>query len=116
MEAGLQETDIEILAREAVVIAPTLARYTSIIAERGEGSYLYARNGRKYLDFASGIATNNVGHCHPRVVQAATEQVKKLIHTCSSVAHVELNVLLAEKLVQITPPSVDMCFLANTGA
>lgn len=116
MEAEVQETDVDILAREAAVIAPTLARYTSIVAERGEGSYLYARNGRKYLDFASGIATNNVGHCHPRVVHAAIEQTKKLIHTCGSVAHLEINVLLAEKLVQITPPSVDMCFFSNSGA
>ncbi|MCL5962322.1 MAG: aspartate aminotransferase family protein [Chloroflexi bacterium] len=116
MEAEVQETDVQILAREAAAVAPTLARYTSIIAERGEGSYLYDRNGRRFLDFASGIATNNVGHCHPRVVSAAVEQTKKLIHSCGSVVHFELHVQLAEKLAQITPSGVDMCFFSNSGA
>ena len=116
MEAEVQETDIQILAREATVIAPTLARYTSIIAERGAGTYLYDRNGRRYLDFASGIATNNLGHCHPNVVRAAVEQTEKIIHSCGAVVHFEVNVQLAEKLVEITPLTVDMCFFANSGA
>ncbi|MBI4322620.1 MAG: aspartate aminotransferase family protein [Chloroflexi bacterium] len=111
-----QDATSEILARETLVIAPTLARYTQIVAEYGQGSYIYARDGRKYLDFAMGIATNNVGHCHPRVVQAAVEQTKKLIHGAASVVHYEQHVELAEKLVEITPPGIDMCFFANSGA
>lgn len=116
MEAGLQDTSSDILARERAVIAPTLARYTSLVVESGEGSYIYAKNGRRYLDFASGIATNNVGHCHPVVVRAAVEQTQRLIHACASVAHYESHVSLAEKLVEITPDGIEMCFFANSGA
>lgn len=111
-----KDESVDILAREKEVIAPTLARYTSLVVERGQGSYLYARDGRRYLDFASGIATNNVGHCHPKVVNAAIEQTRKLIHAAASVVHYESHVELAEKLVELTPDGVDMCFFANSGA
>ena len=52
-------------------LAPVWARYTEIVAERGEGAYLYGRDGRRYLDFTCGIGVTNTGHCHPRVVEAA---------------------------------------------
>lgn len=116
MDRLVEDKKASILAREKLVIAPTLARYTSIVAERGQGSHLYDIAGREYLDFASGIATNNVGHCHPRVVQAAMEQTQKLIHASASVVHYESHVDLAEKLVEITPDTIEMVFFANSGS
>ncbi len=116
MEVEAEDGTADILTREASVIAPTLARYTSLVIERGEGSFIYTKDGRRYLDFASGIATNNVGQCHPRVVKAAIEQTQKCIHAAASVVHYELHVELAEKLVEITPGSIEMCFFANSGA
>lgn len=112
----VQGISADVLARETRSLAPTLARYTSLVVERGQGSCLYTSEGQRYLDFASGIATNNVGHCHPKVVNAAIEQTKKLIHASASVVHYELHGRLAEKLAEITPDGIDMCFFANSGA
>jgi len=95
-------------------IAPANSRYFNIVAERGEGSYLWDVNQERYLDFAQGIAVNNVGHCHPKVVEATRKQIGKLIH-CSAVTHHTLNVALAEKLAQISPGDLDCVFLNNSG-
>ena len=58
-------------------VMPTYGR-KDVVFERGEGNYLYATDGRRYLDFTSGIAVNALGHCHPSLVKALTEQGKKL--------------------------------------
>jgi acetylornithine/N-succinyldiaminopimelate aminotransferase len=60
-------------------LLPTYAR-VDLAFERGEGSWLTATNGERYLDFTSGVAVNALGHAHPHVVEAITEQVKKLTH------------------------------------
>src|SRR5438477_4547826 len=57
-------------------VLPTYARF-DLAFDRGEGAYLYATNGRRYLDFASGISVTVLGHSHPHLVAALTEQVKK---------------------------------------
>jgi len=72
-------------------------------------------NGDAYLDLAVGIAVNNVGHCHPRVVEAIQKQCAELIHTSVTVHH-KRYIELAKKLVEITPKSLDSVFLANSGA
>ena len=60
-------------------LMPTYAR-TPIAFERGEGAYLFTSDGRRYLDFAAGIAVNALGHAHPHLVAALTEQAGKLWH------------------------------------
>ena len=60
-------------------VMPTYGRI-DIAFEYGEGSYLYDTNGEKYLDFATGIATNSLGHCHPHLVATLQEQASKLWH------------------------------------
>ncbi|MFN2176959.1 MAG: aminotransferase class III-fold pyridoxal phosphate-dependent enzyme, partial [Anaerolineales bacterium] len=52
--------------RNVEFLSPVWSRYNSIIAVRGEGSYIYDQNGDRYLDFTSGIGVTNTGHCHPR--------------------------------------------------
>lgn len=96
-------------------VNPVLARSARIVAERASGSYIYDMNGDAYLDFSTGIAVNNVGHCHPRVVEAIQKQASELIHT-SVTTHHKRYIELAKKLVEITPPSLDSAFLANSGA
>ena len=86
------------------------------MAASGQGSWLVDVEGRRFLDFACGIAVTNVGHCHPRVVAAAEAQVRRLIHT-SIVTHNERNVELAERLRALVPELVDaQVFFCNTGA
>ncbi|MHA1598147.1 MAG: aminotransferase class III-fold pyridoxal phosphate-dependent enzyme, partial [Alphaproteobacteria bacterium] len=59
---------------------PTYAR-TDVAFVRGEGAYLFDEDARRYLDFASGVAVNALGHCHPHLVAALTEQAGNLWHT-----------------------------------
>lgn len=96
-------------------VNPVLARSARIVAEKARGSYIYDMNGEAYLDLATGIAVNNVGHCHPKVVEAIQKQAAELIHT-SVTTHHKRYIELAQKLVEITPGRLDSVFLANSGA
>jgi acetylornithine/N-succinyldiaminopimelate aminotransferase len=93
-------------------VMPTYDR-KDVAFERGEGSYLYAVDGRRFLDFTSGIAVNNLGHCHPAVVKALQEQAAKLWHTSNlyRIAHGER---LAQRLVEVS--FADTMFFSNSGA
>lgn len=81
---------------------------------RGEGSYLWDENGKKYLDFLSGLAVNVVGHCHPEVVSAIKAQAEILSHT-SNLYYSGPQALLARVLVEDTMPGGKV-FFANSGA
>ncbi|WP_030252079.1 aminotransferase class III-fold pyridoxal phosphate-dependent enzyme, partial [Streptomyces sp. NRRL S-455] len=61
-------------------LSPHLRQATPVVAVRGEGIHLYDEDGRRYLDFTAGIGVTSTGHCHPKVVAAAQEQVGTLIH------------------------------------
>jgi len=69
-----------------------------IVVDRAEGAYIWDTGGRRYLDFVGGIGVLNVGHNHPRVVAAVTEQLKRLTHTAFQVAAYEPYIALAERL------------------
>lgn len=97
------------------VMPPMADRVTDLGVTRGEGCYLYTEDGRKVIDFASGIAVCNIGHNHPKVVAAAKEQMDKLIHGCHNVLYYEPYVTLAEKLVELTGGD-KMVYFSNSGA
>ncbi len=80
--------------------------------ERGEGVYLYDNNGKKYLDFLSGIAVTGFGHNHPQIICAVKEQVEKLFHV-SNLFQSTPQEKLAEKLV--TSTGLDNVFFCNSG-
>lgn len=81
--------------------------------EKGEGMYVYDENGKKYLDFVAGIAVNSLGHNHPKLVKAITEQASKLIHI-SNLYYTKPQCTLAQKLVE--NGSLDKVFFCNSGA
>jgi acetylornithine/N-succinyldiaminopimelate aminotransferase len=93
-------------------VMPTYARQ-DLVFERGEGTWLFTPQGERYLDFASGIAVNALGHAHPRLVAALTEQAHKLWHT-SNLYRVTGQERLAERLVAAT--FADRVFFCNSGA
>jgi len=97
----------ELRARDAAVVTTALYRYTDIAFARGEGVYLEDLDGRRYLDFAAGIATMSVGHCHPEVVAAITEQARTLIHAASHIGYMEPYVLLLEEVRSVSPSPLD---------
>jgi acetylornithine/N-succinyldiaminopimelate aminotransferase len=92
-------------------IAQTYARLP-ICLIRGEGSYVWDSEGRKYLDFVMGIGVNGLGHCHPRVVAAIREQAGKLLHV-SNLYHIEPQVRLAKVLCEVS--FADRAFFCNSG-
>lgn len=91
---------------------PVFTRYPLVLSH-GEGPYLWDTEGNKYLDFLGGIAVNVLGHAHPKLVQAISEQAGKLIH-CSNLYYTEVQALLIEQLAHLS--GLDKVFLANSGA
>ena len=85
-----------------------------IIAERGEGVWIYARNGDRYLDLYGGHAVAGTGHCHPHVVKAIREQTEKLLFY-SNLVYSEARARAAEKLVSIAPSLLTKAFFCNSG-
>ena len=79
----------------------------------GEGSYLFSEDGKKYLDYASGIAVNAFGHCHPKLVEALNDQASKLWHI-SNLYRIPEQETVAEKLVENS--CLDRVFFCNSGA
>lgn len=80
---------------------------------RGEGVFVYDENGKKYLDFLSGIAVNALGYGHPKILKAIKDQSEKLIHI-SNLFYTELPVKLAKKLCEIS--GMGKVFFCNSGA
>lgn len=73
------------------------------LAARGEGAVLYDIDGRRFIDFAGAIGTLNVGHSHPKVVEAVKRQADQLIHPGFNVMMYTAYLELAEKLCHLTP-------------
>jgi 4-aminobutyrate aminotransferase len=112
----VQPSSADWLARDEAALAGVLPRITDVVAVRGEGAWLWDADGRRYLDFGSGIAVTNTGHCHPRVVAAITAQAETLIHT-SVVAHPTGMIRLAERLAGLVPFMAEpQVFFCNSGA
>ena len=91
---------------------PVYAR-VDLAFERGEGAWLIATNGERYLDFTSGVAVNALGHAHPHLVEAVTEQAKKLWHV-SNLYRIPEAERLAARLCAAS--FADVVFFANSGA
>ncbi|MCH6567437.1 MAG: acetylornithine transaminase [Nitrospinae bacterium] len=102
----------EIMERAARVLVPTYSRYPVAIV-RGEGATVWDADGKEYLDLAAGLGTSNLGHCHPRVVEAIAHQASRLLHV-SNLYHIEEQVRLAEALVERS--FAERAFFCNSGA
>lgn len=106
----------EILEKQSEYLFPSVLTYYEepLPFERGEGRYLYAVDGKRYLDFFAGILTVSVGHCHPKVTERVCQQVRTLQHTSTLYPHANM-VNLAEKLAQIAPGKLQKSFFTNSG-
>ncbi len=100
------------IERSDNVIMKTYGRYP-IVPVRGEGCRLWDADGKVYLDFLAGVAVNNLGHCHPKVVKAIQEQAATLIH-CSNYYQIPQQIELAELLCSLS--FADRAFFCNSGA
>ncbi len=97
-------------------MAPVWSRIFQIEAERAEGSYIYATDGKKYLDFTCGIGVTNTGHCHPKVVEAVREQAGLFLHAQVNIVIHQPMLQLIDELRKIVPPSMDGFYFSNSGA
>ena len=96
-------------------LSPLLKRATAVHAARGEGVYIIDPEGRRYLDFTSGIGVTSTGHCHPKVVEAIRKQAGTLIHgQYTTVLHPLLEEL-AIRLTEVLPGEIDSLFYVSAG-
>jgi len=93
-------------------VLPSYARF-DLVLERGEGNYVWDVDGGRYLDLAGGIAVCSLGHAHPEITKALTEQSRKLIHV-SNLYYNELQGRLAKRIVDLIAPG--RVFFCNSGA
>jgi acetylornithine/N-succinyldiaminopimelate aminotransferase len=96
----------------AKFVVPSYARF-DLVLERGEGSYVWDADGRRYLDLAGGIAVCSLGHAHPEITAALTEQSLQLIHV-SNLYYNEPQGRLAKRIVELIAPG--RVFFCNSGA
>ncbi len=82
--------------------------------DKGQGAYLFDSDGRKYLDFLGGIATNALGHNHPKIVKAIGSQIRKLSHVSNIYGH-EPGLSLAEALIKMTGEESSRVYFCNSG-
>ncbi|MGQ0677493.1 MAG: aspartate aminotransferase family protein [Rhodospirillales bacterium] len=92
-------------------VMPTYAR-VDLAFERGEGCWLFGTDGRRYLDFTSGIAVTALGHCHPHLVKALQDQAARLWH-CSNLFRIPAGERLAQRLIEHS--FADTVFFTNSG-
>jgi 4-aminobutyrate aminotransferase/(S)-3-amino-2-methylpropionate transaminase len=93
----------EILARKERVVADPLSVYLPIVAAEGRGATITDVDGNTFIDFTGGVGCLNVGHSHPRLVEAAQEQLARFSHTDFTIVPYEVYVTLAERLCELTP-------------
>ena len=91
-------TNSDLKARKDAATPRGISVLSDFYAARAENAEVWDVEGRRYIDFASGIAVNNVGHRHPRVVAAVREQLDRVIHSCYQVVPYAGYVELAEKM------------------
>lgn len=103
----------EIKALDKENFMNTFGKRTPVAFEKGEGMYLYTKDGEKYLDMFAGIAVNALGYNHEAFTKGIHEQVDKLLHT-SSLYYIENQALLAKKLTECS--CADKIYFANSGA
>src|ERR687891_1632335 len=109
----------EILARHEQVVAAPLSVYLPVVVAEGRGATLTDVDGNTFIDFTGGVGCLNVGHSHPRVVEAAQAQLERFAHTDFTIVPYEVYVTLAERLNEAAPfagPAKAAFFNAGTEA
>src|SRR3954452_9678454 len=107
----------ETIARYKQYVATSfVAAVEPVVVERAEGATIWDADGTEYIDCFAGIAVNNAGHRHPRVIEAVKEQLDKVVHAATYVYHVPVVADAAEKIASIAPGKLSKSFFGNSGA
>nr|MEB3851022.1 aminotransferase class III-fold pyridoxal phosphate-dependent enzyme [Desulfurococcales archaeon] len=106
----------EVLERDSRLLMQSFVRWYPLVIKTGRGAVVEDVDGNRYIDFNSGLAVLNVGHLHPRVVEAIRGQAGKLLHYSLTDFYYEEAVLGAERLLSVAPIRGARVFFANSGA
>jgi len=110
-------SNADLARRRQAAVSNAAASVHPFYPARAQGSYVWDADGKRYLDFSVGIAVMNVGHSHPRVLEAVRRQAAEFQHLCFAVGMHDSYIELAERLNALAPgPSAKKTFLVNTGA
>jgi 4-aminobutyrate aminotransferase/(S)-3-amino-2-methylpropionate transaminase len=113
----MPQNNQDLQARREAVVARGLANQLPVYVARAENAEIWDVEGRRYVDFAGGIAVLNTGHLHPRVKAAVAAQLEAFSHTCFMITPYAVGVELAEKLVKLAPgPTPKKAIFVTTGA
>src|SRR5262249_34795196 len=108
---------LALLDRDARYVSPSYTRVYPLVVERGSGAVVEDVGGNLFLDFTAGIAVNSTGHCHPKGVEASTDQAHTLIHMSGPGFYYQPQIDLAQRLAEGGPgPSAKRVFFTNSGA
>jgi 4-aminobutyrate aminotransferase/(S)-3-amino-2-methylpropionate transaminase len=111
------KTNATLMARRRAALPAGLGQTYEVFADHAEGAEIWDVEGRRYIDFAGGIAVLNTGHRHPKIVEAVKAQLDKVHHTCFQVLAYEPYVELAERLIAKAPGHfAKKAFFLSTGA
>jgi len=117
MQRDAHFTNAALMARRRAALPTGLGQGFEIFVDRAEGAEVWDVEGKRYIDFAGGIAVLNTGHRHPALVAAIAEQLSKFTHTCFQVMAYEPYVELAERLNALAPGNfAKKSFFMTTGA
>lgn len=106
---------VKIIERDNKVVSHSLTREYSFVYKKAKGCYLWDVDGRKYLDFAAGVAVMGIGHTNPVIEKAIHEQIKNGTHAGFSDFYAELPVKFVEYLLTFLPKHLNKVFLSNSG-
>lgn len=104
------------LPEYAQYLSPVWSRYTNLVIDHASGPYLYTTEGRRILDFSTGIGVTGTGHCHCEVVKAAQAQLEKLMHGQINIVYHQPVLDLVKELLTVVPPHLNRFFFSNSGA
>jgi 4-aminobutyrate aminotransferase len=100
---NMKQTNLALQERKEAATVRGVGVTTQIFADRAKNAEVWDVEGKHYIDFTAGIGVLNTGHCHPKVIAAVEDQLKRFTHTCYQVFPYEPYVELAEKLNKLTP-------------
>ena len=102
-DAAAEDANALLWSERESAVPRGVASGTRIFSTAARNAEIWDANGKRYVDFASGIAVVNTGHCHPRVIAAVKQQLDQFTHTCFQVTPAENYIRLAQRLNKLVP-------------
>ncbi len=96
-------------------LSPLLRQTSDIVVDHGKGMYVWGEDGKRYMDFSSGIGVLSTGHCHPRVTEAAKNQIDRVVHAQYAIMRHRPILELSDRICELLPDPIDSVFFSSAG-